>query len=835
MSAEFEIDPPDATIERFVQTSVAVAFDGSAFVVAWTDDRTGLPNIYTTRVDLQGACLDIGGVPLAPPGRPRRLEFDGQACLDGGTCLTAWEEVLGATVAQHFAALVETAPGPAVSATLTLAVTSGPSPYSALLSDGSQFLYAYFAGTLEAVRYAADGTLLDLSPRPGPSGNVYTQMAGTWDGTNYVFVWDTPVVGVDNCQIHGAAIDPDGGWITPTAFPASDATTYKEVPVVAGSPALSLAVWTDYGPLGGGSNVQAIASRFQTDGGFLDPMGIGLDPFPTDQYDPAAAFDGTGFWVAWSDRRNATLSGGVQVHGNRLRLDGTSFTDAGYWIGGSDAVSGPFISCGAGICLVVWLERDTPASWHVRGARVDPAGPLDLDGGFAIPPLRAGASREAVPGGACDGEQCLVVWVEAAETGLHVRAARWPLGPAVARLLPTLATQASPSSNVADLQPEVSLGPGSALVAWGENQTPPFVLGTTVSADLIQFDGGAESILPLVSGIPDSGSGTLGGIATAFDGSLFWLLFIAQPGTLSAMRFDPAGRPIDPRPFALCPSCAGALAATDVRMVSGPANSLVAWTSGPGNLDATRISLDGGILDPAGIHLVSDGGAQGTPALAAAPDQYLAVWRDFSDGSAFDMMATRVLLDGGLLDPMGILIARAGGYWDQYAFPDHDVTAAWLDGGYVIAWCDHPTDGGATLFAAQLGESGPPSAPWVLSGLDLNDRHPSLVPVDDNTLLALYQRYDATPDYRAVRGRARWIGAPRQVTWPLLDSGVGDGGASDGGASDGGNAPGGPAHDRVGCGCEAAPPAFWGLAMLLAAAREREGRRRRPTTGRRRS
>jgi hypothetical protein len=74
--------------ERGVQYGSSIGFDGSNFLVTWTDGRDSLEQIYAARVSTTGIVLDPGGFPVL-------LENDEQIssdiAYDGTNYLVVWQ------------------------------------------------------------------------------------------------------------------------------------------------------------------------------------------------------------------------------------------------------------------------------------------------------------------------------------------------------------------------------------------------------------------------------------------------------------------------------------------------------------------------------------------------------------------------------------------------------------------------------------------------------------------------------------------------------------------------------------------------------------------------
>ncbi|UCF78802.1 MAG: hypothetical protein JSW03_00540, partial [Candidatus Eiseniibacteriota bacterium] len=74
------------------QTDPAVAFDGTNYLVVWTDHRSGFSDVYGARVDTAGTVLDASGVPICDAA-----ESQGKSSVvfSGKDFLVVWEDARG--------------------------------------------------------------------------------------------------------------------------------------------------------------------------------------------------------------------------------------------------------------------------------------------------------------------------------------------------------------------------------------------------------------------------------------------------------------------------------------------------------------------------------------------------------------------------------------------------------------------------------------------------------------------------------------------------------------------------------------------------------------------
>ena len=161
-----------------------VAFDGTNYLVVWTDLREGARKVYGARVSPDGTVLDEDGFAISAAGG------SGPAvAFDGTNYLVVWsnqDSIVGARVDPDGTVLD---PGG-----IPISTQPGVELYPTLAFDGTNYLVAWITGYAEDVygaRVSPSGTVLD------PAGIEIAVRAGfqetspsvAFDGTNYLVVW----------------------------------------------------------------------------------------------------------------------------------------------------------------------------------------------------------------------------------------------------------------------------------------------------------------------------------------------------------------------------------------------------------------------------------------------------------------------------------------------------------------------------------------------------------------------------------------------------------------------------------------------------------------------
>ncbi len=399
-----------------------------------------------------------------------------------------------------------------------------------------------------------------------------------------------------------------------------------------------------------GASSDIYGARVSSAGALLDPAPIPISTAPDNQQDSTVAFDGPRYLVVWGDFRGTT----IDIYGARVTPTGTVLEPAGIPIctaAGTQQV--PQVAFTNGTFLVVW--DDARAGRDIYGARVSSAGVVQEANGFVI---SAAASNQLFPAVAQDGIQFLVAWADQRTGSTDIYGARVSsLGavqdPAGIPIVTATGTQ---------LWPTVTFG-GNFLVAWEDYRSASAtrIYGAWVAPDAGVMDPG---------GFPISGTeGESFFPHAASDGARFivtWDHFSGRSleGDGQLARVSAAGGVLDVPPLTLAPPAVTASRHSEPAVARGSGGYLLVWRDPRnGSLDiyATRILEDGTVLDPDGILISGAPLDQIAPMVASDGRDYLVVWQDFRNNLDFDIYGARVTGDGQVLDPGGLPIATGAG------------------------------------------------------------------------------------------------------------------------------------------------------------------------------
>ena len=440
------------------QGEPAVTFDGTDYLVVWTDLRNGESDIYGARVTRDGMLVDTTGLALVAIAGEQTAPA---VVYDGTNVLLVWGDTRNDILGDVYGARV-TAGGTVLdSAGFVVSAASnwqGSPGIAVSRNEGLVVWHDMRVGTdvdVYGARITSAGEVLD------PSGIAISTLTNNqwfpkvaFDGTSYLVVW---VDAAGHGNIFGGRVGTDGAVLDPQGFLISFDGEYEASPAVTFDGSHNAVVWYDL--RAGAVGLDIYAARVDGAGVVLDPQSIPVSTAAIPQRRPKAAFDGTAFLVVWDEARDF----GRDIRGVRLTPQGAVLDSPGIRISppGRDQ-SYPAVAHGASDFLVVW-EDGRSRDLDVRGARVSPAGVV-LDSTSIL--IAGRGWEQCAPAAASDGNDFLVVWQDWRNGSYAIFGARVSHS---GTLLDTSGIAVCTSAGW-QTAPEVTCNGTNYLVAW-QNQT----------------------------------------------------------------------------------------------------------------------------------------------------------------------------------------------------------------------------------------------------------------------------------------------------------------------------------------------------------------------------
>ena len=436
----------------------------------------------------------------------------------------------------------------------------------------------------------------------------------------------------------------------------------------------------------------------------LDPtvgpeIEVDMPPFGGAGYEQSQAAvgtNGTDYLVAWHDERP---TGACQTFATRVTSAGVVLDPSGFALGSVYPTTTVDLSPAIGFdgtnYLVVWgnVVSGTVSKGVLMGARVQPDGVV-LDPGAGITIASIAASYMDTPRLAFDGTNYLVVWAYGGIHGARVSKAGTVLSAAGGFSIA--------SGQV--LSPSVAFDGTNFLVVWQDRRsgTSYDIYGARVSKTGTVVD---------TAGVPIAvAAGDQLHPSVAFDGTNHFVVWEDRKGAtpdIYGARVTPATTVLDPAglPIAALPT-----AQHIPEVVRNGASLLVAWCdgscyvgAGDGKVLAARVLGDGTVLDPTGVVVAATGAAL-APKLACGTAQCLLAWDGYNNGPftpTHDIYAAR-FAGGAVLDTTPLHLTPA---------TSEEVTpAVAFDGtNYLVVWSDNRktgTVGSLNVFGARVSPQG---------------------------------------------------------------------------------------------------------------------------------
>jgi hypothetical protein len=688
LSPEHGTDNPVSSPVNGGTETPAIAFDGTNYVVVWSDCREGgACGVWLARANpMTGGVVDPAGIPVVDDGNGNFFDLSphaqGIAC-ETTRCLITWEGPSNGVVgvpqleARFFSETTGT-----VGPSFTISNPGDNWDGGAVAFNGTNYLVGY-----SLISPGVSQVVGNIVTSAGVVGSQFTiatnngigqhrNPALATDGTNFYAVWteQTLVSLAYHVYVYGQGIKGDGSAligaqtaVTPTSE-AWDHGILFEIPAVAWDGVSKYVVaWPD--GRAGGSNEDIWARRVsQTFAPDSTELQITSDK--ASQHDPALAMSGSNLLAAWTNLRSGTsVFGQLLTSGASLALSGSNFSIAS--TGGQ-----PSIASNGGDYAIAYSSSPFSSANEAYLAALTTAGSSQ----FAPERMSNSSNAQLSPTVAFDGTNFLAVWEDFRHAANATDIFGTRIAPDGTILDPTgIAISTTPTGAV---KPKVSFNGTSYLVV--------FFTDSGLEARRVNPDGapiGVDQSIPIASG-PATPSD-----AIASDGKNF-IVLVSVPvsdfaGSIAGAIVDPNGGTLV-SPIKITTDTTDVMGDVSIAYNPGAKDYLAVWTQGFGSSDVfgQRVTPGGAVLDgPAGVPISNAAGTQRQPAVAFDGTNWLVVFSDNRSGTFYDVYGNRVSSAGVVLDGgpgAGVLLSPSGGV-------DKSSPAVSFDGtDDLVVWNESP-------------------------------------------------------------------------------------------------------------------------------------------------
>jgi cysteine-rich repeat protein len=410
----------------------SLASSGDGYLAVWSEDLGTTASIRGTRVTAAGTALDPLGIAIATGASPQTVVA---VASNGSGYLVAWDDLQD---------VLATRVTPAGSVLDPTGILVGEGNTAAIASDGTDYLVAwqYFRSSpgngIAASRVTAAGAALDPDPMIlGVHADATMRNPSmAFDGSRYVVAWGYASTVHGEGDVQAIRVTTDG-VVDPSPVLVSTAHVAQDSPAIAVSATEMLVAWID----GRAGKQDVYIARLSPAGIPLDPAGVLVSQFGTSA-SPTVASNGSDFLITWTDvyaggEQVATVtSAGVVNQTVRLGAVTTQVATAsdgnGYLVVVADAgsitaahitatgdfdvypfeiASGassaqPAVAWAGGSFVVVWSAGTTATGRDIFAARVSATGEI-VQPPFAVSAASNDQQRPAIT--ASDSE-LLIVW-----------------------------------------------------------------------------------------------------------------------------------------------------------------------------------------------------------------------------------------------------------------------------------------------------------------------------------------------------------------------------------------------------------------------------------------
>jgi hypothetical protein len=479
-----------------------------------------------------------------------------------------------------------------------------------------------------------------------------------------------------------------GEFLVDTTIVTTPGLGEQREPAVAFDGTNYFLVWTEY--RNGFSHIYG--TRVNQDGEMIDSISIPIAATWLTQQSPAVGFNGTCYLVVWEDTQDTIVYGYTwymhAIRGARINQSGTVLDTVPITIDlelYSVFSYAPAVTSNGTDFFVVWQSR-IDCHWRVYGIRISPAGiVLDPEG----IPVSALPQDQKHPSVAFDGTNYLVVWAYSDYYGYDPTAVYGNRVTQSGVVLDSLGFVISAAA-FSQKNPSVAFDGTNYLVAWEQKNQYSWcdIYCARVSSAGVVLDSTAVPV--------STAQYSQRYPAVSYCNSKYcviWQDFRSDSMSIYAdiygARVDPSGTVLDTAGIVI--SWADSTQTYPV-VTAGMRNFFIVWQDERHaatlqyDTYGARMTLSGNVLDPWGIPFRSKvPGLQCNPACAFDGTNYMVVWEDYRNASYpefySDIYGIRLDQDGNTLDTVAFPISTA---FQSQITPGID-----FDGeNYLAVWAD---------------------------------------------------------------------------------------------------------------------------------------------------
>ena len=301
------------------QHAPRITFGGTNFFVAWQDSSGAENDVYGARVSPSGTVLDPAGIPISTGVGSQAAP---SVASDGSNYLVAWQDGRSGTSQDVYGARVSQAGAVLDPTGIPISSEANDQSATSVAFDGSNYLVAWQdgrSGTSQDVygaRVSQAGAVLDPTGIPiSAAANDESAPSVAFGGTNYLVAWQDTRSGSD---VYGARVSPGGTVLDPNGIAVATAAGEQLAPSVTFDGTNYLVGWQD--GRSAESSFDIYGARVSQAGAVLDPAGFLISTTPNVEVAPSVGFDGTNYLVAWEDDRSGTVN--HDIYGARVEPGG---------------------------------------------------------------------------------------------------------------------------------------------------------------------------------------------------------------------------------------------------------------------------------------------------------------------------------------------------------------------------------------------------------------------------------------------------------------------------------------------------------------------------------